>query len=129
LNYLESDENPIPGINYYRLRQTDFDGKHSYSEIKSVNYISNKKAISMIERICPNPFIDHLKISFNSGTKSEVKIKILDFSSRLIVSKNIQLKPEENDFDFDLEDRLPAGIYFIHVIQQEKDEVYKLVKL
>ena len=37
LNYSTIDDNPYFGISYYRLKQTDFDGQYSYSQIRSVN--------------------------------------------------------------------------------------------
>jgi len=36
LEYSFVDKNPINGISYYRLKQTDFDGKFEYSDIISV---------------------------------------------------------------------------------------------
>ncbi|WP_170916556.1 T9SS type A sorting domain-containing protein [Dyadobacter psychrophilus] len=35
-DYLFGDENPFPGTNYYRLRQTDFDGSIAHSRVKAV---------------------------------------------------------------------------------------------
>lgn len=42
LNYQCYHINPINGINYYRLKQVDFDGSFSYSEIKAVNFENNQ---------------------------------------------------------------------------------------
>ena len=36
-DYSFIDKNPLQGINYYRLKQLDYDGKISYSEIISIN--------------------------------------------------------------------------------------------
>lgn len=41
ISYTFIDENPLSGVNYYRIKQTDFDGKYSYSDVKAVNHASN----------------------------------------------------------------------------------------
>lgn len=51
-NYMRFDENPMPGNNYYRLRQTDFDGKTEVFNIEVVNF--NIEESSRVE-IYPNP--------------------------------------------------------------------------
>lgn len=47
LNYTCRDERPVQGRNYYRLKQTDFDGNYSYSDPVAVNY-SNAGSFELI---------------------------------------------------------------------------------
>jgi hypothetical protein len=35
-HYEFTDDNPLKGLNYYRIKQTDYDGQYSYSEVRSV---------------------------------------------------------------------------------------------
>ena len=51
INYAIEDELPVIGNNYYRLKQVDFDGAYTYSEIRSVNLQSPDDEII----IYPNP--------------------------------------------------------------------------
>jgi len=41
VNYQASDEVPLPGLSFYRLKQTDFDGTFTYSHLVSVNNLNN----------------------------------------------------------------------------------------
>jgi len=47
-SYTFSDENFQPTINYYRLKQTDFDGKFTYSDLISID---NRIVTKSIDRI------------------------------------------------------------------------------
>lgn len=42
-SYALTDNRPYSGISYYRLKQTDFDGSHTYSEIRSVRIDRDSK--------------------------------------------------------------------------------------
>jgi hypothetical protein len=49
--YIVYDKNPISGVSYYRLKQTDLTGKSTYSEIKEINYTNSLADITVF----PNP--------------------------------------------------------------------------
>lgn len=47
LHYSFNDRLPLPGLNYYRIRQTDYDGKFSISEVVSLNFENNSRQPSV----------------------------------------------------------------------------------
>ena len=52
LNYSTEDNNPEIGKNYYRLKQTDFDGRFKYSELIAINNtIKNKNIVKRINQL------------------------------------------------------------------------------
>jgi hypothetical protein len=58
-SYVVVDEVPNFGVSYYRLKQTDFDGKYTYSDIKAVEV--EMPATNNV-RVYPNPTRDALTI-------------------------------------------------------------------
>jgi hypothetical protein len=73
-NYTFTDEQPLNGVSYYRLSQTDEDGTHEELEIASVE-IETAEALSAY----PNPANDVLNIS---GVGENDEIKVLDGAGR-----------------------------------------------
>jgi hypothetical protein len=72
--YLWTDYNPVYGTTYYRLKQTDFDGKFTYSEIIKIDFTG----IPPYFKIYPNPTVDY-KFNFElSGINAgmEVPLKV-----------------------------------------------------
>lgn len=70
-------ESPSAGMNYYRIKQIDFDGKYSYSNIASVSYNSREFMIF------PNPVGDEATIT----TAHDNVINVYDVQGRLVLSK------------------------------------------
>ncbi|MFH1004832.1 MAG: hypothetical protein V1781_04990, partial [Bacteroidota bacterium] len=78
LNYVFNDEHPYTGVSYYRLKQTDYDGKITYSQIVAV-YIG---AIDIIS-IYPNPSTDgHIQYLIGSENGETVTVKLYDMLGR-----------------------------------------------
>jgi hypothetical protein len=81
LVYSTIDRNPHGGTNYYHLKQTDFDGQFSYSDIISINYDNPVPQI----RIFPNPIVGGNDINiYINGLEEAINLFVFDISGRLI---------------------------------------------
>jgi hypothetical protein len=105
VQYAAMDRDPLPGMNYYRLRQTDYDGNYTYSEIIAVE----EKNSNML--LYPVPASGKLYVSIPVVSERSA-LTITDGAGRVCcsfeqeVGSNILVM-------FDLED-LPAGIYIVY---------------
>ncbi|MFN8395077.1 MAG: T9SS type A sorting domain-containing protein [Bacteroidia bacterium] len=75
-DYATVDPMPHEGLSYYRLRSTDFDGMHRYSEIRAVQFTPSAELL-----IFPNPADHTLYIS--SG-EDFYMVQVRDLTGRLI---------------------------------------------
>jgi hypothetical protein len=78
LHYNFRDNNPIAGINYYRLKQIDLNGDNEYSRIENVHF-SMKKLLF----VYPNPVVDEATISFPDWSQV-VDMRVVDPSGKVI---------------------------------------------
>jgi uncharacterized membrane protein (DUF485 family) len=83
LSYFNTDENPIPGMNYYRLIQKDRDNKMTISSIASVWY-KNKENNAL--RIYPNPATDLLQVSALSGSFDKVHYSLVNIMGQVMTT-------------------------------------------
>lgn len=119
-NYVLTDVQPAKGLNYYRLKQTDFDGKFSYSKTISVS-MSGKEGQLIVDQ----PFINENKliIPVSSGFAGEVNIDLLDITGKRIHSYVYYI---ENGTIILLEiENLQQGIYFLNVWNKQNRVVKK----
>ncbi len=108
-NYHFVDNNPIIGINYYRLKMIDKDGTYSYSELRTVNFKQETTSLS----IYPNPILNgKLNIDFGEKVTSKMHYQILNSSGIQIQQGVIVNRQETIDVP-----RLRKGVY---VLQFEK---------
>jgi len=109
LEYLETDFNPFNGISYYRLKQTDLNGKYTYSKIVSVNYHFTDSGMDVF----PNPNNGDFNISLLGLENKEVLILIKDVSGKECCSKVILTQSDREIIAIDMAGVLAPGTYLI----------------
>ena len=116
VEYTFTDNRPADGQNYYRLRQTDLDGKHTYSNVKTVWYGREKEI-----RLFPNPVKDAITIEGLDG--GEV-IAIYDLTGRKVKSWTSNTSVTTVSLS-----SLSEGVYHINIIRANGTKnMYKIVK-
>lgn len=102
-HYLSLDRSPYAGQSLYRVKQTDFDGLYTYSNIVSIHSNMSKNI-----KIYPNPFRNFFIIEGEVMDPHE--LYLYDITGKKIdvkmerVSEGWQIIPEE--------DEIPSGVYF-----------------
>jgi len=113
-NYSTADDNPINGTNFYRLRQTDFNGKSTFSKIISVQFNDNSSTDNLeIHNVSPNPFTKQFKVDFASSKSKEIEILLIDLSGKIIYKEKYFAREGNNTFQFNDGQRLKPGHYSI----------------
>lgn len=114
LFYSTKDVNPLNGLSYYRLKQTDFSGRNTYSKMVSVEY---KNTNDLEFKIVPNPSVDNeiSNIVLNTIPNGEVTIEITDTQGEMLYE--VTKKSETNKIE--IPNYFSKGIYFVKVIHSD----------
>ncbi|MGK0390506.1 MAG: hypothetical protein ACI94Y_003259 [Maribacter sp.] len=93
-------ETPVIGVNYYRLRQVDFDGAFEYTEVRTVKFDRIQNIL-----ITPNP----VRNVMNIETVFKGEIYLLDNRGTIVIKRII-----DGDTEIEIND-LPNGVYYLRV--------------
>jgi hypothetical protein len=110
-NYAFTDVTPANGVNYYRLRQTDLNGKEALSKVVSV--ISGKNFL-----VLKNTLVQNL-LDVTVGEESKTPLSIFNVSGQLVYSAKVQ-----GNQLLDVS-ALTSGLY---IVRTEMGDVSRFVK-
>ncbi|RQO29838.1 hypothetical protein DBR32_14740 [Taibaiella sp. KBW10] len=103
LSYSFKDAQPFPAMNYYRLKQIDFDGKYEYSAVRTIAF-ANETSIN----IYPNPVTDKIRIEGLIGGE-------IIYIANMWGQRVSTVKAGGHTCTIDIS-TLAAGSYIIHII-------------
>lgn len=114
-NYHFIDKNPVANVNYYRLKQVDFDGGFEYSNIVLVDFETDFNQNSI--QVFPNPIQDELNI--------------INAKGQLILYNSIgqplkELTITDDTFQLNTND-LQTGTYFLRIYKNDGSSFSKTI--
>lgn len=118
--YTFIDENPYSDMNYYRVKQVDFDGQYDYSDVVMVHSSVAQKQFEV--SVFPNPAKDVVTVEWNKGDRNS-KIVIIDINGKII--KQID-QTYNYSHTIDLTN-IDTGIYFIQLVGANETITERLV--
>jgi hypothetical protein len=107
LSYSFADKAPHAGMEYYRLKQTDRDGKITYSK-----YVAIQSKTGAEVKIYPNPAYDKVTIS---GVTTGNTIRVADVTGKVVIEQ----KAEGNLATVNL-GNLSTNMYILQVVENGK---------
>lgn len=120
--YKYTDEAPANGVNYYRITQVDFDGKHSGTDIKAIRIQCNGNAVAI--KAYPNPATN--QVSIQSG-KAVAQVNIVAANGQTVM-KYVPLQNQGGTFALNIQ-QVQNGIYLLQIVNKDGTvDVIKLLK-
>src|SRR5687768_1854133 len=116
--YKFEDRSPLAGINYYRLKLIDNDGKFTMSPIRSTSF-STAGQITFY----PNPVVDIIHFDLYGDDSRETNISVLDFNGRQVAIH----KASGTSADINVSN-LPSGKYLVKITTNAGIETYWFIK-
>jgi autotransporter-associated beta strand protein len=107
-NYRFTDATPEAGLNFYRLKQVDFDAQFSYSKVVSV-IVGKTGNVSL----SPVPAQDQLQVNLETAFSNDGAWQLLDYAGRLQQSGTIAA--ETYSFTIDVAN-LSQGAYILRLV-------------
>jgi hypothetical protein len=117
--YSHVDFAPLQGTNYYRLRQVDFDGKFSFSQIRQVNFNGKVEVVA----VYPNPARQQLQVVANEFT-GKGNYTIMDMQGRQVQSGVFPQLQTPMQIGLN---KLAPGIYSIVLRDGTKSETVRFI--
>ena len=123
-----TDDSPLLGLNYYRVKIIDANGKVSYGNtIALLNVVKGFEVIN----VAPNPVTSNglFKLNVSSAKAEVLRLIITDIQGRVVERKQINIMRGYNAISMNIS-KLAAGTYNLQVSSSigDKSKVLKVVK-
>lgn len=90
LTYLFSDNDPLDGTGYYRIRIVKKNGEHSYSKVLSFQF--SRAGL----KVLPNPVADRFQVKFDGMKAGRYTMSLMSVDGKLILHETLQIGAGES---------------------------------
>lgn len=122
VEYLDVDATPLAGISYYRLKQTDFDGKTMYSQVVPI-----ETAVAPVTDfvVYPNPLQGNMiNIGLKHSTEGTWTVVITDMLGQQVQQQDYEVNDSESSLVMNTGKHLTTGTYIV-TVSNGKDQFRK----
>lgn len=125
-NYNSYDATPLSGVNYYRLKQVDNDGKFTYSNTVAVKMDLQRMGVTVLT----NPFYNTLSVNFESSTSQMVTARLVDITGKQLAVERWSLVNGSTRKEFSSISGLQHGMYILSILNKNGEILFngKVVK-
>lgn len=125
INYNWTDNSPLPGINYYRLKQTDFDGRFNYSNPVSVKGNCGDTGVQL--NLVNNPVNGVLLFQLKAADLANTTVEVYDIYGKAVINAQVPTSDGNNLYSLHV-NSIAKGIYFLRVITNSCTTQQKFIK-
>jgi hypothetical protein len=119
LSYTYSNLRLLPGINFYRLKQIDKDGKINLSPIVQ---LENKRKSDWTFSIYPNPVAEVANVVVNTSITQAVQFSLFSAEGKMVWAKKQTLQIGQQSIEISMK-TLPGGAYRLMVQGSERTNI------
>lgn len=126
VNYSAYDAKPNSGVNLYRIKQFDLDGRVSTSSVVKIKVNIDKTTANVLA----NPFINDIVIDFLSKNTEMVSVRLLDVTGKLISMDKVKVNSGSSRVQIAKAAQLNSGMYILSIADEQGNTILntKLIK-
>jgi hypothetical protein len=120
--YTANDNFPNNGMNYYRIKQYDNDGRFAISGVKSLSMLVQQA----IAKAYPNPTHGDINFILQNNSNGPITATLTNLAGKVIHQEMIETNTAVNTYKLNLKTKLAAGVY---ILQLKGNSVSENIKI
>ncbi len=108
---------------YYRVKQSDRDGRHIYTEIRSVRLDGKTFDVS----VYPNPVVSNSTVNIDLAKEGKITVMIVDATGKKVNSVSFNGTKGLNKYSLNM-NQLASGTYLVKVLSGIENKTISVVK-